>query len=145
MPYVQSRIHSDYDSAESIADSDLEDVELRKMLASPLFVHGRRENYGSSLKPTASVKPEAKIMQKRGASANRTQADHSGRKRARSQIHLKSHERLGNRMHCFHQGAMNRETNSKVLCSNMLIRQKWEDLFLKVIKITCSVRQDLNL
>ena len=30
----QSKMHSDYDSAESIADSDLEDGELRKMLAS---------------------------------------------------------------------------------------------------------------
>ena len=30
MPYVQSRIHTDYDSAESIADSDLEHGELRK-------------------------------------------------------------------------------------------------------------------
>ena len=27
-------------------------------------------------------------------------------------------------MQCFHQGARNRETSSKVLCSNMLIRQK---------------------
>ena len=33
VPHVQSRIHSDYDSAEGIADSDLEDGELRKMLA----------------------------------------------------------------------------------------------------------------
>ena len=84
MPYVQSRIHSDYDSAESIADSDLEDGELRKMLASPLHVHGRGENYGSSPKPTASGKPEAKIMQKRGASAQRTQADQSGRESLKS-------------------------------------------------------------
>ena len=38
--YVQSRIHSDDDSAESIADSDLEDGELRKMLAPPLWIHG---------------------------------------------------------------------------------------------------------
>ena len=30
--YVQSQIHSDYDSAESTEDSDLEDGELRKML-----------------------------------------------------------------------------------------------------------------
>ena len=36
MSYLQSQMHSDYDSAESIADSDLEDGELRKMLASPL-------------------------------------------------------------------------------------------------------------
>ena len=31
--------------------------------------------------PTASGEPEAKIMQKRGASAQRTQADHSRRER----------------------------------------------------------------
>ena len=48
MFHVQSRIHSDYDSGESIADSDLEDGELRNMLASPLYVHGRGENGGSS-------------------------------------------------------------------------------------------------
>ena len=54
------------------------------------------EKYGSSHKPIASGKPEAKIMQKRGASAKRTQTDHSGRERAWIQIHLKSHERLGN-------------------------------------------------
>ena len=63
MPYFPSRIHSDYDSAESIADSDLEDGELRKMLGSPLCAHGQGENYGSFHKPTASGKPEAKIMQ----------------------------------------------------------------------------------
>ena len=48
MPYVQSRIHSDYDAAETIAHSDLEDGELRKLLASSLYVHGRGKNYGSS-------------------------------------------------------------------------------------------------
>ena len=73
MPYVHSRIHSDYDSAESFAES--EDGELRKMLAAPLYVHGRGENYGSSHKPTASRKPEAKIIQKRRTSAQRTQAE----------------------------------------------------------------------
>ena len=66
-----------------------------------------------------------------------------GRERARNQIHLKGHERLGNRMHCFHQGATNQEISSKILVSNVLI-PNWEDLFLKVIKITCSVRQDRN-
>ena len=34
MSYIQSQMHSEQDSAESIADSDLEDEELRKMLAS---------------------------------------------------------------------------------------------------------------
>ena len=37
--------------------------------------------------------------------------------RASNQIHLKSHERLGNRMHGFRQGATNREISSKVLFS----------------------------
>ena len=34
MSCIQSRMHSDHDSADSIADSDLEDGELRKMLPS---------------------------------------------------------------------------------------------------------------
>ena len=42
MSYIQSQMQSDYDSAESIADSDLEDGELRKMAASPLYIQGRR-------------------------------------------------------------------------------------------------------
>ena len=82
MAYVQSRMHSDYDSVESIADLNLEDGELRKMLASPLYERGRGENYESSQKPTAS--PEAKIMQKRGASAQSAQAGQSGRESLKS-------------------------------------------------------------
>ena len=143
MLHVQSRIHTDYDSAESIADSDLEDGELREMLDSPLHVHGRGGNYGSSRKPTASGKPEAKITQK--GQVHNVLKLITREERAWSQIHLKTHARLENRMKCFHQGATNWEISSKVPCSNMLIRQNWEDLFLKVIKITCSVRQDLNL
>ena len=34
--FFQSQMHSDYHSAESIADSDLEDGELRKMVTSSL-------------------------------------------------------------------------------------------------------------
>ena len=42
MSYLQSQMHSDYDSAESIADSDLEG-ELRKMLASTtIYAKSRR-------------------------------------------------------------------------------------------------------
>ena len=36
MSYLQSQMHSDCHSAESSADSDHADGELRKMLASPL-------------------------------------------------------------------------------------------------------------
>ena len=45
--YLRSQMHTDYDSAESIADSDLEDGELRKMMASPLYLQSR-EDYESS-------------------------------------------------------------------------------------------------
>ena len=78
MPYVRP-IHSDYDSVESIFESDFDDEELRKMLASPLYKRERRETDASSQKPTVSGKPEAVITQKRGASAQRTLADHSRR------------------------------------------------------------------
>ena len=74
---------SDFDSAENIADSDLEDGELRKMLVSPMFVQWR-EDHESSRRPTASGKPEAALIQKRGASAQRSQADHSKRKSSMS-------------------------------------------------------------
>ena len=53
MSYLQSQIHSAYDSAESIADSDLEDGEPRKMLASPLCMQSR-EDCESSRMPIAA-------------------------------------------------------------------------------------------
>ena len=76
MSCIQSQMHSGYDAAESIADSDLEDGELRKMRASPLKIQDR-EDCKTPRKPTASGKPEAVIKQKRGAGAHCTQADHS--------------------------------------------------------------------
>ena len=54
MSCIQSRTHSDYDSAESTADSDLEDGELQKKLASPLHTHGRGGHFDSSRRPMAS-------------------------------------------------------------------------------------------
>ena len=92
-------------------------------------------NYGSSQRPIASGRPEAKIIQKRGASANRTQADHSRRRERERERELEveiipSHEGPGNRMQCFHQGATNQEINSRVLFSEALTRRIWEGLFL---------------
>ena len=66
-------MHSDYDSAESITDSDLEDGELRKMLASALYMQNRKDCESSRM-PIAPGKPAA-LFQDRGASAKRTQAD----------------------------------------------------------------------
>ena len=56
-----------------MADSDLEDGELRNMLTSPLYLQSR-EDYESSRMPIAPEKPAA-LSQERGASAKRTQAD----------------------------------------------------------------------
>ena len=66
-------MHSEYDSAESIEDTDLEDGELRKMLASPLCMQNR-EDCESSRMPIGQGKPTA-LLQERGASAKRTQAN----------------------------------------------------------------------
>ena len=51
LSYNQSLIHSDYDSAESVADSGLEDGQLRKMPASPLYIQEREGDFDSSRKP----------------------------------------------------------------------------------------------
>ena len=51
LSYSQSLIRSAYGSAESIAttpDSDLEDEQSRKMLASPLYIWRREENKGQA-------------------------------------------------------------------------------------------------
>ena len=71
--YFQSQMHSEYDSAESIADSDLEAGELRKMLALPLYMQSR-EDYESSRMPIAPGKTAA-LLQERGASAKRTRTN----------------------------------------------------------------------
>ena len=51
MSHLQSQMHFD-ESMESIADSDLEDGELQKMLTSPLYAQ------------RASGKPDAMVVQK---------------------------------------------------------------------------------
>ena len=99
LSYSQSLIHSAYDSAERIAtptDSDLEDGQLRKMLASPVYIREREEHEGqarayhsereslmihSSRNPAVSGKLDAECVQKREANAQRTQAYHSRRER----------------------------------------------------------------
>ena len=59
--YSQSQMHFD-DSVERIADSDLEDGKLQKMLTSPLYAQ------------KASGKPDAMVVQEREVSAQYTQA-----------------------------------------------------------------------
>ena len=103
--YLQSQMHSEYDSAESIADADLEDGELQKMLASPLYLQNR-EDYESSPMPIATEKFAA--------------------------LFSYGSEEQGNQF------------KSSVF-KKTLTRQIWEDLFLKAVKIICSVKKNLNL
>ena len=73
--HVQSKMHSDFDSAESIADSDLEDGDFQKMLTSPLHVQDREDRRSFRIS-TAPVKLAAMIQEReRGVTAKRTQAD----------------------------------------------------------------------
>ena len=60
--HFQTQMHVD-DPVESIADSDLEDGELQKMLTSPLYVQ------------KASGKPDAMVVQEREVSAQYTPAE----------------------------------------------------------------------
>ena len=68
---------------------------------------------------------------------------HWKRKVKKTVNHLDYQLHRGNLLQCFHLEAKNRETNSRVLFSNTLTRQIWENLFLKAIKIICLVREDL--
>ena len=142
MSYLQSQMHSDYDSGESIADSDLEGGEQRKMLASPLYMQSR-EDCEPSRMPIAQKKLAA-LSQERGASAKRTQADRSRRE---SLMSSSSQEPSAPEKPAamFSSGNENLEINSRVPFSKTLTRQIWEDLFLEVIKIIYSVRQEMNL
>ena len=72
--YFQSPTHSEYDSAENIADSDLEDGELRKMLVQNREYLKNREDYEPSRMQIETGKPAA-LLQERGASAQSAQAD----------------------------------------------------------------------
>ena len=93
----KSLTHSGHDSAERFAtppNSDLEDEQIRKMLASPLYIREREENEGqarachskresltiqSSRNPQVSGKKDAECVQKREENAQRTQDCHSRR------------------------------------------------------------------
>ena len=141
MSHLQSQMHSDCDSAESIAVSDLEDGELRKMLASPLNMQSREECESSRM-PIARVKPAA-LLQERGARAKRTQADSRKSLMSSSSQERRAPEKPA--ALCFHQEPKNHKTKSRVLFSKTLIRQIWEHLLLKVTKIICWVRQELKL
>ena len=67
--YFQSQMHSEYDSVESIGDSDLEDGKLQRLLTSPQYLQNR-EDYESSRMPIATVKLAA-LLREGGATAKK--------------------------------------------------------------------------
>ena len=138
--YFQSQMHSEYDSAESIADSDLEDGELRKMLASPLYLQNR-EDHESSRIPIATAKLCA-LLQKRGASAKRAQADlRKGLLSSSSQ----GPSCTGETCCMVFIGKQRTAKPTQEFCFQKRVPVKSGKISpLKAIKIICSVRQDLN-
>ena len=78
--HFQSQMHFD-DSVESIADSDLEDGELQKMLTSPLYAE------------KVSGKPDATVVQEREVSAQITQANRKESLRSHSSEGQKASEK----------------------------------------------------
>ena len=95
--YLQSQMHSDHDSAESSADSDVEDGELRKMLASPL------NRLAAMVQERSKCKAALKLITRE--------------EKVRRQVHLKNREQRGNLLQCFRQEMRNQEINSTVLFS----------------------------
>ena len=89
------------------------------------------------------MKPEAEVIGKRVASAQRTQAEHSRTDGSKS--NSSQEPRASGKPDAVFSSWSDEPGNQFVLCSNMLIRQNWEDLFLKVMNIPCSVIWDLNL
>ena len=139
MSCLQSQMHSDYDSAESIADSDLEDGKQQRMLASALCMQSG-EDCESSRMPFAPGKLAA-LLQERGASAKRTQAD-----RRESLMSSASQEPSapGKPAALFFSG--NEEPGNQFQ-SSIFKNADPSNLGRSLIamKMICSVRQDLNL
>ena len=98
---------------------------------SPLYIHGRGEICDSSRGPTASGKPEAEVIQKRGSIKCTTYSSWSLKKRKLdvNQVHLKTRGPQGDMMQYFHQGAMNWDSSSRLPFWNLLIHRNWEDPF----------------
>ena len=59
--HLKPQMHSGCDSAERVTDSDLEDGELRQMLASPLYLQSRQDHESSRM-PIALGKPAALLQ-----------------------------------------------------------------------------------
>ena len=116
--YFQLHIHFD-DSAENIADSDLEDGELQKMLTSPMYAQ------------KASGKPDAVVVQEREVSEQFTQAD---RKES-----LTSHSRDGQKALVKPNALFSSEHGNLIRSS---VFRNANPLNLRETRITCSVKQD---
>ena len=114
---TQSQMHFD-ESIESIAaDSDLEDGEIKKLLAAQLYA---KELPGDRIQ--WSFRKE-RLVHKR-------------------LTYHRIRDLPGDRLHCFHQNVMNREAKRGVLCSETPMCRFWVKLHSKAIKITCWIEQE---
>ena len=114
-----------------------------KVLASPLYVHGRGENDGSSHKPSFRETRSKNNTEERG----KCKSYYSSRSLSKTELEVKFISRATSvwQTRCI-VFIKERRTGKPVrLRSNLLIRPNWEDLFSTVKKITCSVRQYLTL
>ena len=104
---------------QSIAESDLEDGELRKMATSPLDMQDREDCMSSGIS-TALEKPAAMIQERR-VSAKRTQADRREGLMSNSSQETRALGKLAAMF--FTRKRRTGKHNSKVLSSSTLTRQ----------------------
>ena len=95
--------------------------------------------------PQLQGNQKQKIMLKRDASAQRSQADHSRRESLKS--NLSQEPRASGKPGALFSSRSDEPGNEfeSSVFKYAHPSKNWEDLFLKAKKITCSVRQDLNL
>ena len=139
MSYMQTRMHFDYESAQSVADLGSWRWRATKSAGfTTVYVKSR----GLWILPNANRawRPAA-FSQERGASAKRTQAE-----LRKSYISSSSQEpgTSGKLAAMFSLGNEELENELKRSVSSTLTLQIWEGPFLKPIKISCYVRHDVN-
>ena len=140
-------------SAESIADSDPKMDNYVRCWLHRCFYGGEQETLILFENPERQGNlMQSMVVRKREASAQRTPADHPRRESLMSCretwcIFFFIRQWTNSKHVLSKTEATNSETSSRVvfiLFLDLLTHQMLEDLLLNAIKITCSVRQDLN-
>ena len=135
--YTQSLTHSAYDSAESIApDSDLEDEQIRKMLASPLYIRERKENEGQA-RAYHSKREKIKTQSSRNPEA-------SGKLDAMFSCHSESSQNTFSGRNRRNESENRFECGFFTLFLDLVTQQMLRNHFLTETRIICLIKQGLN-